>query len=231
MSQATLRRWSDDGRIDVFITPGGHRRYRRGVLEKLVPGDPAARPSLARSGMTPTRLVRAYRHEARAAADKPTWLTELDDRQRGWFRERGRRVAELLVRHLDAGDAHARDEALDEATDEASEYGSIAAGLGMSLSEAVEGFLRFRRPFLDELSLVARRRGFDTRATTESIDRAERAMDRLLIATMAAHRAAPTPRAAHRRPPVSSPASAGIAAHQLQGQHLAAGRSRTAERA
>jgi hypothetical protein len=63
----------------------------------------------------------------------------------------------------------------------------MASSLGVSLSQAVEGFLQFRRPFLHELTLVARRRGFDTQATTEVIEAADQAMDRLLVASMAAH--------------------------------------------
>src|SRR3954468_14914147 len=31
-AQSTIRKWSDDGRVRAFYTPGGHRRYRRGDL-------------------------------------------------------------------------------------------------------------------------------------------------------------------------------------------------------
>ena len=36
VSPATVRRWSDAGRLHVFTTPGGHRRYRRGDLEAFL---------------------------------------------------------------------------------------------------------------------------------------------------------------------------------------------------
>ena len=32
----TLRRWADDGRVDVYVTPGGHRRFDRRAIEALV---------------------------------------------------------------------------------------------------------------------------------------------------------------------------------------------------
>jgi excisionase family DNA binding protein len=36
VAQSTIRRWSDQGRVPAFYTPGGHRRYRRGDLEAFV---------------------------------------------------------------------------------------------------------------------------------------------------------------------------------------------------
>ena len=33
VAQSTIRKWSDQGRVPAFYTPGGHRRYRRGDLE------------------------------------------------------------------------------------------------------------------------------------------------------------------------------------------------------
>ncbi len=187
VAPGTLRRWSDTGRVRAFTTPGGHRRFRRSALERLIPPDATDRPSLVRSGVTPSRLARAYRAEARAAARQMPWLVTLDDAQRGWFREHGRQLAALLLRYLDAPDEDTAADHLAAATGEAAAYGRMASGLGVSLSQAVEGFLQFRRPFLHELSAAARRRGFDTAATTDLIETADRAMDRLLVASMAAH--------------------------------------------
>lgn len=33
VAQSTIRKWSDQGRLPAFYTPGGHRRYRRGDLD------------------------------------------------------------------------------------------------------------------------------------------------------------------------------------------------------
>ena len=187
VAPGTLRRWSDSGRVRAFTTPGGHRRFRRSALERLIPGDATVRPSLARSGVTPSRLARAYRAEARAAARHMPWLVALDEEQRTWFREHGRELAAALLGHLDAADEDTAAVRLSSATAEAAAYGRMAASLGISLSQAVEGFLQFRRPFLHELALVARRRGFDTEATTDLLEAADNAMDRLLVAAMASH--------------------------------------------
>ncbi len=36
VAQSTLRKWSDQGRLPAFYTPGGHRRFRRGDLEAFL---------------------------------------------------------------------------------------------------------------------------------------------------------------------------------------------------
>ena len=36
VAQSTIRKWSDQGRVPAFYTPGGHRRYRRGDLQTFV---------------------------------------------------------------------------------------------------------------------------------------------------------------------------------------------------
>jgi excisionase family DNA binding protein len=36
VAQSTIRKWSDLGRVPAFYTPGGHRRYRRGDLDRFL---------------------------------------------------------------------------------------------------------------------------------------------------------------------------------------------------
>ena len=36
VAQSTIRKWSDQGRLPAFYTPGGHRRYRRGDLDAFL---------------------------------------------------------------------------------------------------------------------------------------------------------------------------------------------------
>src|SRR5579872_5863571 len=47
VAQSTIRKWSDQGRVAAFYTPGGHRRFRRGDLEAFVDrsGPARQRPS------------------------------------------------------------------------------------------------------------------------------------------------------------------------------------------
>jgi excisionase family DNA binding protein len=187
VSPATLRRWSDAGRLRVFTTPGGHRRFSRAALERLLPADRARRPSIAGAGLTPTRLARTYRRASREATPQLPWVLALTDQQRVLFRERGHLLAASLLQYLDASRPDTAALYLEEAAGSAAEYGAVAASLGLSLSQTVEGFLRFRAPFHHELAIAARKRGFDTAETTDLLETAERAMDQLLLATMTGH--------------------------------------------
>jgi excisionase family DNA binding protein len=47
VAQSTIRKWSDQGRVQAFYTPGGHRRYRRQDLESFVE---RSRPGRSSSG-------------------------------------------------------------------------------------------------------------------------------------------------------------------------------------
>ena len=187
VSTATLRRWSDAGRVRAFTTPGGHRRFSRSALERLLPADRTRRPSIVDAGLTPARLSRTYRREGRSGSPQLPWVLALTDEQRILFRERGHVLAASLVQYLDATRPETADHHLKSAQVSAAEYGSVAADLGLSLNQTVEGFLRFRAPFHHELAATARRRGFDTAETTDLLETAEQAMDTLLVATMTGH--------------------------------------------
>jgi excisionase family DNA binding protein len=203
VSPATLRRWSDAGRLRVFTTPGGHRRFSRSALERLLPADRSRRPSIGGAGLSPSRIARSYRRASREAAPELPWVLTLTDEQRLLFRERGHVLAASLLQYLDATQPQTAAHHLGEASSAAAEYGTVAATLGLSLSQTVEGFLRFRAPFHHELAVAARRRGFDTAETTDLLETAEAAMDKLLVATMTGHGAAAA-KGSRRRPAVSS---------------------------
>jgi excisionase family DNA binding protein len=36
VAQSTIRRWSDEGRVPAFYTPGGHRRYQQADLDRFL---------------------------------------------------------------------------------------------------------------------------------------------------------------------------------------------------
>lgn len=199
----TLRRWADEGRVSAFTTPGGHRRFERRALERLI----AARRTgpvggLAGLGATQDRLSAAYRRRystGHGATDGST----LDPRatvpaaDRDTFRDTGRRLVDALVRHLDQAGAE-RAAAERDAAELAAELADRLARHGVPLADAVSMFIAARRPFLAELSVMARRRGIDAVRVGQLYDTSTGLLDRLLLAFVAAHVAAtetqpPTP--------------------------------------
>ncbi|MEO7117865.1 MAG: helix-turn-helix domain-containing protein [Candidatus Limnocylindrales bacterium] len=186
VSPGTLRRWSDGGRVSNFTTPGGHRRFRRSALERMLPADRMPRLRM-RSVVSASRMAKVYQAEARTAARERSWLSTLDEGRRRRFRDQGRTLVQELLAHLDATDSLTSARHLAAASRIAAAYGQTASAMGAPLSEALEAFLQFRRPFLDELESVIRQRDVDPETATELTHAAGRAMDRLLVAAMAAH--------------------------------------------
>lgn len=184
ISATTLRRWSDAGIIETFVTPGGHRRLNREAVKGLLPSHVTV-PSLERLGETPEHIARVYRRAA--ARGRLPWVDGLDEAQRSAFREHGRFIAAEILAALDAPDDAERNPHLQAASEAAAEYGVAAALGGVSVTRTVEAFLRFRRPFIDELWAVVSRRALDVAAAAALIRAAGDAFDRLLVATVRAH--------------------------------------------
>ena len=208
VSPATLRRWSDAGRLHVFTTPGGHRRFSRAVLERLLPSDRTRRPALGGAGLTPSRIARTYRRAGREVAAGAALGPDPDRRAASSCSASAATSSPAsLLQHLDAAQPEGAAHHLKEASVSAGDYGRMAAGMGLSLSQTIEGFLRFRAPFHHELAVAARRRGFDAAETSDLLETAERAMDRLLVATMTGHSLATGRRRREPGPGLASPRS------------------------
>jgi excisionase family DNA binding protein len=187
----TLRRWADEGRVPAFTTPGGHRRFERRALERLI----AARRTgpaggLAGLGATPDRLSAAYRRrygEHHGGSLNPTTTVPASERES--YREIGRSLVDALVRHLDeTGPGRALAER--DAVDQAAMLGERLAIHGVTLADGVSMFVSARRPFLAELSVAARRRGVEAARIGELYDTSTGLLDRLLLAFVAAHEVA-----------------------------------------
>jgi excisionase family DNA binding protein len=187
----TLRRWADDGRVEAFTTPGGHRRFARRSLERLVAVRRPGRMPLGDLGATPDRLTRAYRRsyrDARRAEDGDT-AAGLDP-DRAAFRTDGRRLVEALLAYLDAGDAGARAAAESAAESLTDDLATRLAQRGTTLTESVALFVAARRPFLAELGGIGRRRSLDPARLAVAYEDASTLLDRLLLRLISTHQSA-----------------------------------------
>ncbi|MEO8438222.1 MAG: helix-turn-helix domain-containing protein [Chloroflexota bacterium] len=190
----TLRRWADEGRIEVYVTPGGHRRFDRRTIDALVSSRRTGSRPLASLGASPERLARAYR---RSYINEPVsgQVASDDDAERERYRRDGRRLVEALVADLDAAaaDAAERDRAEAEATELVDDLARRLAISGTSLTEAVALFVAARRPFLDELTGLGRRRALDASRLAALYEDASGLLDRLLLRLIATFQAKVTP--------------------------------------
>jgi len=150
---ATLRQWADQGKIPVFRTPGGHRRFAEADVRALLESKskPVTRPGLqilVQSALGRTRLeVSGGRLEGEL------WYERFDEAAKEEHRQLGQRLLGLVVRYLNEGQEQAA--ALQEGLKLGQEYGRRAFDRGLSLTEAVQAFLLFRDFLIESVVQMA----------------------------------------------------------------------------
>ncbi len=184
----TLRRWADNGKIEVFTTPGGHRRFLRSAIDALLPRPRAARrTSLTALGEPPDRVSAEFRRRVRTDLSQQDWRGRFDESSLRWFRERGVRMSDLLLGHLDTTRRAGREQLLGQAETLGREYGVEAKRAGLSLGESTQMFLFFRARFMAEIAQVARRRSLESSQAASLFEGADRALDRIILAMITGH--------------------------------------------
>ena len=178
----TLRRWADEGRVEAYVTPGGHRRFDRTAIEVMVATRHSGSRPLASLGASPERLNRAYRRSY-TPSHAAHQVSPDDEGARELYRRDGRLLVEALISHLDAdpADATERTRSEDEAAALVDDLARRLAASGVSLTEAVALFVAARRPFLDALTGLGRRRALDASRLAVLYDDASGLLDRLLL--------------------------------------------------
>ncbi len=188
MDPDTLRRWADTGKIEVFTTPGGHRRFLRASIDAMLPRPRhARRQSLTALGEAPDRVAAEFRRRVRVDLASQDWYSRFDEESLRWFRERGVRMSALLLGHLDTTRAVGRDQLIAQAELLGREYGVEARRQELSLGEATQAFLFFRARFMGEIANVARRRGLASEQASLLFEEADRALDRIILALISGH--------------------------------------------
>ncbi|OLC55071.1 MAG: hypothetical protein AUH85_10180 [Chloroflexi bacterium 13_1_40CM_4_68_4] len=182
----TLRRWADAGKIEVFVTPGGHRRFPRAAIEALLPRPPPATRSLEGFGGV-DRMAADLGRRVRAELGEARWTRSLGAGDRSSFRERGRLASTTLLRYLNAARRGERERLLYEIEDLGRAYGREARTNGMSLARATEALLFVRGQFTAQLAGAMRRRGLPAARTLVLFEEADRAFDHMLLALIEAH--------------------------------------------
>ena len=178
----TLRRWADAGRVRSYTTPGGHRRFARPELERVLAIRQSGRRTLAALGATPERFAKAYGREYRAGfAAGVAAPGGVDDGTRAAFRADGRRLVETLLAYLDAEGVAEKAALESEANAIVDATARRLAGAGMTVADATGSFVAARAPFLAALESLGRRRALDAPAVMRLYAEATNLLDRLLL--------------------------------------------------
>ena len=183
VDQSTLRRWSDSGKIPVFRTPGGHRRYNEEDLRALVRGEPRRR-RVSRQVLT-TMSMSAYEHDYIRQAQSRPWYRAYDQRTLDELRPLGRRMVDLTIRYISSRGE--RGDIIAESREIGHEYGCCSARIGLSTAEALEAFLFFRTPVVQAVTHYIEDENVPTRRAARITSELTHFLDAVLIETVRAH--------------------------------------------
>jgi excisionase family DNA binding protein len=148
---ATLRTWSDRGRIASRRTPGGHRRFSRADLTAWIESQRHHEPEAEL--LVQNALGRMRMEIGRAEASHAVWLTRFDEPMRQRYRETGRQLLGLLLRFISSPDQRAS--TLAQACEIGQKYAAIARDNGLSLTDAVRAVMFFHNSLTDSVVQMA----------------------------------------------------------------------------
>ncbi len=174
VNESTVRRWADSGEIQVFRTPGGHRRFAEAELLAMIQNGGGRRSDRPLSDAATSRIRRQLHS---GTADE--WYGEIEQAQRDALRPLGRRLVEIVDDYISRR-GH-RPQLEEEVSAIGDQYGSELRRRGMPLAQAVQAFTFFRKS-LDE---TAKQLSERNRLTPEEAANAREAIaglaDRVLI--------------------------------------------------
>jgi excisionase family DNA binding protein len=189
VDESTLRRWADGGYLRVFRTPGGHRRFAEADVHELVAGRGQDGRKYRELGDLAVTRIRRQLH-SRPARDA-SWYATVDEASRERLRPLGRRLAALAAEYL--GRRGRRSALLENARALGHEYGEELAASGLSLGQAVEAFIFFRRSLDDATKQASQRHGLSAGDALTACQQVIALADQVLVGLTEAYEPAPAP--------------------------------------
>ena len=186
VDKSTLRRWSDNGRVPVFRTPGGHRRYSEEDLHAFLAGELVQQRRISRRELAALARAEFERRKTNGGVTQHAvaeavgaWADEL--------RLTRDRMIDVSMRYA-SGRGNA-DQLMAAARELACDYGRCTATAQLSTSVVVESFLRFRRPLLDALGRYGEKENLPVRRSCRMIGKLNAYLDVMLTTIVEAHEA------------------------------------------
>ena len=181
---ATLRRWADQGDILVMVTPGGHRRFPRTEIDRLL-GASAHAEDEAQFAQHVVDQALAHTRAQLAQQQDASWVTGFDASERDAKRESGRRLMQLLRRLLTAADGEL-EPLLDEVRTIGGAYAEDALRIDMGITDVLRAITFFRDQILESTLAGPDAVPMDQQAGRRAIQRINIFFSTMLLAVAAA---------------------------------------------
>ena len=184
VSEPALRQWTDEGRIKAFVTPGGHRRYSKTELRKLVT---TQQKTIGIKDLVATleSTVKMHREVAERFRQASVWYSRLSEESHLQLASLGRRLLSLIIRYV--AEPGKREETLALARDVGSEFGETLAKLGVPLTDSVQAFILNRDPVLNAVAELMRKKQPLNERIVAAMPLVDHLMDEALMSLVSAH--------------------------------------------
>lgn len=192
ISEATLRHWTDEGRVKAFVTPGGHRRYSEHELRRFTRVHQGSQAPMKVADHL-EQTASDHRRTAREYVDSALPEGPLPREDREVLARCGRELLDLVIRYVNQPSK--REETICFVRQVGDEHGRILASLGFPLVDCVEVFIKHRNLLVEAAAQFAiKGRGTSDRAVA-TVPLVTCVVDEALVALVAAHqRTASRPR-------------------------------------
>jgi excisionase family DNA binding protein len=179
----TLRKWSDDGKLPVHLTSGGHRRYRFAEVKDW---------QEKKGGKTPFEiddlldqvLLTVRTHMQNEPMENQNWYSALDQETRDHYRASGRILAHAILFQLAASDF----DPLVQARIVGSDYALRSRKHNLSAVDATRAFIFFRSLVLDAILIAYQAHNPSSpEAWANMLRRFHRFTDQILLAILIAY--------------------------------------------
>lgn len=179
---ATLRQWSDEGKVRIFRTPGGHRRFSRADIERMLQVNPLRGAGLSSFVFS---AVLQHTREGLPEAMQQNWAQGIDEMERQRRRETGRQLITLASQMIANHDPSAEQRA--EARRLGADYGRMMVRAGHELPDAVMAFIYFRDSLLETVFSLPETTGLNRDETLAIVRRINDLLSEVLREMMLAH--------------------------------------------
>jgi len=188
VSEATLRQWTDDGQIKVFITPGGHRRYERKQLDEFMDSHRntlGIKDLIARLEDT----AAPHREIGSSFSSPPGTFIELDQAQKRRLAILGRNLLDLIIAYV--AEPAKRDEIILDAGSVGQSFGTCLAEAGLSLTDSIQSFIAHRRPIIEGVTAMMKQKEIVAEEILASLPLIDNIIDQTLLAMTRAYQNSP----------------------------------------
>lgn len=184
VSEATLRQWTDEGKVKAFITPGGHRRYSKNELRQFM--GTQQRIHNVKDLVAELKDAPLLQHEiAKAHFINTSWYNKLNRESQEYLAEAGRHLLNLVIRYI--AEPSTRDETVKLARDAGRSFGETLAKLGLSLTDSLQAFILHRDPVVNAATRLMKGREALNERAVEAIPLVSRVMDEALMSLVNAY--------------------------------------------